>query len=97
MGNLGKIFQAMSDPTRRRILELLREGELAAGKIAEQFRMTKPAISHHLAVLTDAGLAVQRREGQHIIYALREDSILETWNGFLSKLCTKKRKKGERK
>jgi DNA-binding transcriptional ArsR family regulator len=94
MSNLGKIFQAMSDPTRRRILELLREGELSAGKIADEFKMTKPAISHHLSVLSDAGLTDSRRDGQHIIYSLREDSIVETWNGFLSKLCsTKKAKK----
>jgi DNA-binding transcriptional ArsR family regulator len=59
--------------------------------------MTKPAISHHLSVLTDAGLTGARRDGQHIIYSLREDSIVETWNGFLSKLCSTKRKAQKQK
>lgn len=93
MSNLGKVFQAMSDPTRRKILEMLRTGELSAGAIADAFQMTKPAISHHLSVLKEAGLAVERREGQRIIYALEPSSIIAVWDGFLAKLCTVKRKK----
>ena len=83
----------MSDPTRRRILELLRDGERSAGAIAEEFDVSKPAISHHLSVLKEAGLAVERREGQHIIYALQPRSIVEAWEGFLSKLCRKSKKR----
>jgi len=93
MPNLGKVFQAMSDPTRRKILEMLRAGELSAGTIADAFQMTKPAISHHLSVLKEAGLAVERREGQRIIYALEPGSIVAVWDGFLAKLCNVKRKK----
>ncbi len=93
MGQLGKTFKAMADATRREILELLREGDLAAGAIAERFALTKPAISHHLSVLKEAGLAVERREGQHIIYSLREDSIVEAIDGFLAKLCGHKRER----
>jgi DNA-binding transcriptional ArsR family regulator len=94
--NLGKVFQAMSDPTRRRILEMLRAGDLSAGQIADEFKMTKPAISHHLSVLKEAGLAVERREGQKVIYSLEPGSIVEVWDGFLSKLCQKKKKKRSR-
>jgi DNA-binding transcriptional ArsR family regulator len=94
--NLGKIFQAMSDPTRRRILEMLRAGDLAAGQIADAFQMTKPAISHHLSVLKEAGLAVERREGQKVIYSLEPGSIVEVWDGFLSKLCKDRKKKKRR-
>jgi DNA-binding transcriptional ArsR family regulator len=96
MSNLGKIFQAMSDPTRRRILELLRDGELSAGAIAEHFQMTKPAISHHLSVLKEAELAAERREGQHVIYSLREGSIVAVWDGFLSSLCKNKKKRNKK-
>jgi len=93
MPNLGKVFQAMSDPTRRRILEMLRSSELSAGAIADAFQMTKPAISHHLSVLKEAGLAVERREGQRIIYALEPGSIVAVWDGFLAKLCSAKSRK----
>jgi ArsR family transcriptional regulator, arsenate/arsenite/antimonite-responsive transcriptional repressor len=87
-GDLGKVFKAMADGTRRGILEMLREGDLSAGEIAAAFAMTKPAISHHLSTLKEAGLAVERREGQQIIYSLREDSIVEAMDGFLGKLCS---------
>jgi DNA-binding transcriptional ArsR family regulator len=88
---IGKVFKAIADPTRRRILDLLREGDLSAGAIAEHFNMTKPAISHHLSALKEADLAVERREGQQVIYSLREDSIVEAWDGFLAKFCSHKR------
>src|SRR5262245_52717808 len=87
MGDVGKVFKAVADKTRRQILEMLREGDLSAGEIADRFNLTKPAISHHLSVLKAAGLALERRDGQHIIYSLREDSVLEAWDGFLAKLC----------
>jgi len=96
MLNLGKLFQAMADPTRRKILEMLRAGDLAAGEIAEAFQMTKPAISHHLSVLKEAGLASERRQGQHVIYSLTPDSIVEAWDGFLGKLCKQKKKRSKR-
>jgi DNA-binding transcriptional ArsR family regulator len=95
MHNLGKVFHAMADPTRRRILELLGVGELAAGEIADHFQMTKPAISHHLSGLKEAGLAAERRAGQKVIYALVPGTIAEAWNGFMAKLCTQK-KRGKR-
>ena len=93
MKNLGKLFQAMADPTRRRILEMLRAGDLHAGAIAAAFDMSKPAISHHLSVLKEAGLATERRQGQQVIYSLQTDSIVEAWDGFMAKLCSKKRKR----
>ncbi|MEZ0229117.1 MAG: metalloregulator ArsR/SmtB family transcription factor [Planctomycetota bacterium] len=86
-GDLGKVFKAMADGTRRGILEMLRQGDLSAGEISAAFSLTKPAISHHLSVLKEAGLATERREGQQIIYTLREDSIVEAMDGFLGKLC----------
>lgn len=93
MEGIGKVFKAMADGTRRGILELLREGDRNAGEIADRFALTKPAISHHLSVLKEAGLATERRDGQHIIYSLREDSIVEAMDGFLSSLCRTKAEK----
>ena len=53
----GEGFKALADPTRRRILELLREGNCTAGELAEHFDISKPSLSHHLATLKNTGLA----------------------------------------
>lgn len=63
-------YKALADPTRRRILKLLRDDELAAGVIAEQFDMSWPSVSRHLALLMSAGLIEARRQGQQVIYSL---------------------------
>ena len=69
------IFHALSDPTRRRILELLREQELKAGVIAQRFAMTRPAISQHLKVLSQAGLVAIRTQGTSRYYRLRREAL----------------------
>lgn len=63
-------FKALADPTRRRILELLAQGELTAGEIAAHFSMSKPSVSHHLNILKGAGLISDERRGQNIIYSV---------------------------
>jgi ArsR family transcriptional regulator, arsenate/arsenite/antimonite-responsive transcriptional repressor len=63
-------FKALADPTRREILGMLRRGEMTAGALAGHFDMTKPSMSHHFAVLKEAGLIIRRREGQQIWYGL---------------------------
>ena len=70
MSDPGLVFKALADPTRRRILEYLREGDLNAGEIAERFDMTKPSISHHLSLLKQARLVQDARHGQNIVYSL---------------------------
>lgn len=67
---LNQAFKALSDPTRRKILDLLKEGDMTAGEIADQFQMTKPSISHHLSLLKQADLVWDERHGQHIYYSL---------------------------
>lgn len=67
---MNNVFKALSDPTRREILRLLRRGELTAGELAEHFDMTKPSMSHHFAVLKEAELIRSRREGKQIYYTL---------------------------
>lgn len=64
------VFKALADPTRRRILELLKERDLSAGEIADAFDIGKPSISHHLNLLKAADMVLSEREGQSIIYSL---------------------------
>jgi len=64
------VFKALSDPTRREILRLLKRGDLTAGAIADNFAMSKPSVSHHLSTLKAAGLVFAERRGQEIVYSL---------------------------
>lgn len=64
------IFKALSDPTRRKILEMLSEQDLNAGEIADAFNISKPSVSHHLSILKNAKLIIDERQGQNIIYSL---------------------------
>jgi DNA-binding transcriptional ArsR family regulator len=72
---MNNTFHALTEPRRRRILELVRDRELSAGKIAEKFDVTEPAISQHLKVLLDAGLLNVRREGTRKLYRLRPEGL----------------------
>ena len=67
---MGDAFKALSDPTRRKILELLQDREMNAGEIAVHFKMTKPSVSHHLGILKNSGLIYDERHGQNIVYSL---------------------------
>ena len=76
-------FKALADPTRRRILALLRPGDLAAGDIAGHFARTFASVSHHLQVLRDAGLVLSERRGQQIIYSLNTTVLQEAMQHLL--------------
>ena len=67
---MGDVWSALADPTRRKILTLLKAQDLNAGEIAEQFNMTKPSISHHLSILKQAELVRAQKHGQNIVYTL---------------------------
>ena len=69
-------MKALADPTRRTILNLLKKSRLSAGEIAEHFEMSLPAVSRHLAVLRDADLIRDQREGRFIYYELNA-SVLD--------------------
>ena len=73
---LQNTLRAISDPTRRTILNLLKKSSLSAGEIAAHFDMSMPAVSKHLSVLKEAELIRDRREGKFIYYELNA-SILE--------------------
>ena len=74
--SLQETLKALSDPTRREILQLLRGGSKSAGEITEHFSITAAAISRHLSVLKDADLIRDQRDGKFIIYTLNT-SVLE--------------------
>ena len=63
-------FRALSDPTRRRILRMLAERDMTVSEIVEKFDISQPAVSRHLAVLRQAGLALAERSGQSVVYRL---------------------------
>jgi DNA-binding transcriptional ArsR family regulator len=83
-------FQALADPTRRAVLDLLRRGSQPAGGIAQAFPVSRPAISKHLRLLRRAHLVREHREGRHRVYQLNPeplravDSWLEQYRGFWS-------------
>lgn len=85
---LKDVWSALSDPTRRRILELLRQKEHNAGEIAAHFEMSKPSISKHLDILKQTGLVRSEKRGQYMVYALNtsvmEDAATLLFN-FISK------------
>jgi DNA-binding transcriptional ArsR family regulator len=80
------VFKALSDPTRREILRRLRHGEQTAGELAAAFPQAKTTLSHHFAVLKQAGLLTDRRDGQQIYYALNttavQDLLTAVWDLF---------------
>ena len=78
-------FKALSDPTRREILQLLRDGGLTAGEIAARFDTSAATISHHLSILRDAGLVIDEKRGKYIYYELNM-SVVDEILGWLSAL-----------
>ena len=64
------VFKALNDATRREILELLKDRDMTAGEIADQFNISKPSISHHLDLLKQAGLVIANKDGQFIHYSI---------------------------
>ena len=79
----GEGFKALADPTRRRILELLKEGDLTAGELAKNSGVSKPTLSHHLAALKAAGLVTDERHGQNIVYSLNTTVMQDLIGWFL--------------
>ena len=70
-------LKAIAEPSRRRILMLVRDEELAAGEIASHFEISRPAVSQHLTVLREAGLVDERRNGTRRLYRARPEGLAE--------------------
>src|SRR5881296_2359332 len=89
---LNLLFKALRDPSRRRILEMLRERDLTVTEISQAFSMTTPSISYHLDLLKHANLVSARKNGQFVTYSL-ETTVLDDSLGWILDLI----KKGKRK
>ena len=87
---MNAVFKALNDPTRREILELLREREMTAGEIAEKFQISFPSISHHLDLLKQAKLVDSEKDGQYVYYSLNTTVVDEIMK-WLMQFKTKKK------
>jgi len=85
-------FIALADPTRRQIIESLAIGETSFGALADQFEMSRPAVSQHLKVLRDAGIVTSRADAQRRIYRLSDDGLeeIDAWLGKVQKFWTRR-------
>ncbi len=88
------VFAALSNPVRRDILALLRDGDKSAGEIAEHFQLTKPTLSGHFAALKEAGLVLAERRGTQIIYSLNLSLLEEALFGLMQRLGGAEKDKG---
>ncbi len=84
-----KVFKALSDKNRRKIIDLLKKKEMTAGEIAEQFNISKPTISEHLKTLKNADLIQSEKSGQFITYFLNT-SVLEDFLSHMINIFGKK-------
>lgn len=84
---MSKVFKALSDPTRRRVLQLLREGPMSAGELSDQFNVSKPTMSAHFAVLKEADLVHAEKTGKSVIYHLQLTVLEEALLGFVHSLA----------
>ncbi len=80
---MSSVFKALSDPTRRRVLQLLRQGPLSAGEISDRFDVSKPTMSAHFAVLKEADLVHAEKAGKSVLYHLKLSVLEEALLGFV--------------
>ena len=80
---MNQVFKALSDPTRRRVLQLLRHGSMSAGELSDQFSVSKPTMSAHFAVLKEADLVHAEKVGKSVIYHLKLSVLEEALLGFV--------------
>jgi DNA-binding transcriptional ArsR family regulator len=81
---MNTVFKALADPTRRRVLELLRRGPMTAGELSDEFEFSKPTMSAHFAVLKEADLVETERDGKTIVYHLKLSVLEDALLGFAS-------------
>jgi ArsR family transcriptional regulator, arsenate/arsenite/antimonite-responsive transcriptional repressor len=87
------VFKALSDPTRRKILRLLRKRPMQAGELAAAFDMTKGTLSHHFNILKQAALVRCERRGQFQVYSLNTSVFEETLSMLIDLLGSEKKRK----
>jgi DNA-binding transcriptional ArsR family regulator len=86
---MSKVFKALSDPTRRRVLQLLREQPLSAGALCDHFQVSKPTMSAHFSVLKEADLVHAEKEGKSVIYHLKLSVLEEALLGFVQSISAR--------
>lgn len=79
---MSTVFKALSDPTRRKVLQLLQAGPIGAGELADMFDVSKPTMSAHFAVLVGAGLIEAEKQGRNVTYRLKLSVLEEALLGF---------------
>lgn len=79
---MNKVFKALADPTRRRVLELLRARPMTAGELADHFPFSKPTMSAHFAVLKEADLVEVQKNGKSVVYQLKLSVLEDALLGF---------------
>ena len=85
------LFKALNDPSRRQILELLKDRDMTAGEIAEQFDISWPSVSHHLDILKRAGLVISVKEGQYVYYSI-STTVMDEMLKWMMQFSAKKNK-----
>lgn len=85
---MNAVFKALSDPTRRRVLELLRDQPMTAGDLADHFPVSKPTMSAHFAILREADLVDVQKAGKTVIYRLKLSVLEEALLGFVGAFST---------
>ena len=92
MAAASPVFRAVADPTRRGILDLLHSGELSVSDLLAHFSCSQPALSKHLAVLREAGLVRQRKDGRRRLYSLRAARLrcVYDWSAHYQKFWQQK-------
>lgn len=86
---MNEVFKALSDPTRRNILKMLREKDMCAGDIWQAFQISKPSITHHLNILAQSGLILREKKGQNVYYSLNTTVFQEIVQWFFEVSKTK--------
>ena len=79
---MSSVFKALADPTRRKVLQLLRRKSMTAGELADHFSVSKPTMSVHFKVLREANLVHAEKQGTTIIYTLKMSVLEEALMGF---------------
>ena len=92
---MASVFKALADPTRRRVLTLLRNQSRSAGEIADQFEVSRPTMSAHFTVLREAGLITSEKSGKTVTYSINlsvlEDALLTFTQSFGFELRIRRR------
>lgn len=90
---MNRVFKALSDPTRRRVLQLLRRRPLSAGELSEHFSVSKPTMSAHFAVLQEADLIEAEKIGRTVLYRLKMSVLEDALLGFVDTLAREPRRR----